>query len=255
MFVDVFRNRPADTSRFVSRSAAIYDLNVLAQRLIGVDEARRLFEAGGRADDLAPDHPIADDALITELERKLAGSVGAASARAMVSQVVTGETISLAGLVQDRGRDAARARLQPPARGAIAGSWRPRPANCGTANERLRQLDSQKDDFLSQVSHEVRTPMTSIRSFSEILLESPHLERAQSAAFPSHHPRRKHPHDPAAGRHPGPERARRRQTVRWALAPTDPDVALDNAVGICRGPGRCARDPAGAARRAPRRAV
>ena len=35
----------------------------------------------------------------------------------------------------------------------------------------LRALAPQKDDFLSQVSHEVRTPMTSIRSFSEILLD------------------------------------------------------------------------------------
>ena len=32
------------------------------------------------------------------------------------------------------------------------------------ANQRLTLLDAEKDDFLSHVSHEVRTPMTSIRS-------------------------------------------------------------------------------------------
>ena len=40
------------------------------------------------------------------------------------------------------------------------------------ANRLLKELDARKDNFLNQVSHELRTPMTSIRSFSEILLES-----------------------------------------------------------------------------------
>jgi len=37
------------------------------------------------------------------------------------------------------------------------------------ANEKLTELSEQKDAFLSQISHELRTPMTSIRAFSEIL--------------------------------------------------------------------------------------
>src|SRR5690606_28563028 len=56
-------------------------------------------------------------------------------------------------------------------------------AQLGEANERLTRLDAQKDDFLSQVSHEVRTPMTSIRSFSEILLDTPDLEAKQARHF------------------------------------------------------------------------
>jgi signal transduction histidine kinase len=40
------------------------------------------------------------------------------------------------------------------------------------ANEKLTTLSIQKDAFLSQISHELRTPMTSIRSFSEILRDS-----------------------------------------------------------------------------------
>jgi len=36
-------------------------------------------------------------------------------------------------------------------------------------NEKLTQISVQKDAFLSQISHELRTPMTSIRAFSEIL--------------------------------------------------------------------------------------
>jgi Na+/proline symporter/signal transduction histidine kinase len=233
LFVDVFRNRTVDTSRLVSRSAATYDLNVLAQRLIGVDEARRLFEAGGQGHNLEPHHPIADDALITELERKLAGSVGAASARAMVSQVVTGETISLTELLKiadetQRVRDYSR-RLEAQSQQLEAAA-----SELRRANERLTLLDSQKDDFLSQVSHEVRTPMTSIRAFSDILLQEPALDRAQSERF------LRIIHD---------ESIRMTRLLdgilelsvleggdaQWVLTPTDPEAALERAIGICRG--------------------
>ena len=43
------------------------------------------------------------------------------------------------------------------------------------ANEKLTQISVQKDAFLSQISQELRTPMTSIRSFSEILRDTESL--------------------------------------------------------------------------------
>ena len=51
------------------------------------------------------------------------------------------------------------------------------------ANTKLQTLSAQKDDFLSQVSHELRTPMTSIRSFSEILLETKDVGDQQAQRF------------------------------------------------------------------------
>lgn len=40
------------------------------------------------------------------------------------------------------------------------------------ANAELKELDRLKGDFLSNVSHELRTPLTSIRSFTEIMLDT-----------------------------------------------------------------------------------
>ena len=233
LFVDVFRNRGVDTSRFVSRSAKAYDLNVIAQSLIGVDEARRLLAPSGADTELRPHHPIVDDVLITELERKLAGSVGAATARAMVSQVVTGETISLNELrkIADETQRMREYSLQLEDQSRkLAASARELQA----ANERLRRQDMQKDDFLSQVSHEVRTPMTSIRSFAEILLDTPPPDHAESARY------LRIIHD---------ESLRMTRLLDgildlsaledgdapWALTPIDPEEALGNAIGICEG--------------------
>jgi len=175
LFVDVFRTPAETASGLIRRSAAAEDLSILAQRILGADEARRFFERAAREQGLERGPPIANDAFITQLERKLAGSIGAASARAMISEAVALESISLDQLMQlaDETRRVLEHSRQLQEKSsqleAAAGQLR-------DANERLRRLDLEKDEFLSQVSHEVRTPMTSIRSFAQILLETPGLD-------------------------------------------------------------------------------
>ncbi|MEO1579505.1 MAG: HAMP domain-containing sensor histidine kinase, partial [Pseudomonadota bacterium] len=51
------------------------------------------------------------------------------------------------------------------------------------ANEKLTALSIQKDAFLSQISHELRTPMTSIRAFSEILMDGDQMESADRQKY------------------------------------------------------------------------
>ncbi|MDZ7933611.1 MAG: histidine kinase dimerization/phospho-acceptor domain-containing protein [Emticicia sp.] len=47
-----------------------------------------------------------------------------------------------------------------------------------TANEQLKSMDKFRDDFLATVMHEIRTPLTSIKSLSEILYDNiEHSER------------------------------------------------------------------------------
>src|SRR5690606_11234644 len=100
LFVDVFRTPAEAAAALIRRSATTYDLNLLAQRILGADEAGRLFQDAGAQGHSPAAAARAEDAFISQLERKLAGSVGAASARAMISQVVTGETISLDELIK-----------------------------------------------------------------------------------------------------------------------------------------------------------
>src|SRR5690606_22039015 len=233
LFVDVFRTPAEAAAALIRRSATTYDLNLLAQRILGADEAGRLFQDAGAQGHSPAAAARAEDAFISQLERKLAGSVGAASARAMISQVVTGETISLDELIKiadetQRIREYSE-RLERKSRELEVTA-----AQLGEANERLTRLDAQKDDFLSQVSHEVRTPMTSIRSFSEILLDTPDLEAKQARHF-------------LEIIHEESVRLTRlldstldlsqleRGEAPWALERIDPEDTLDRSMRMCHG--------------------
>jgi hypothetical protein len=134
---------------------------------------------------------------LERLERRLAGSVGAATAHAMVAQSVGGSTVSVEDLMAVANEtaqimeyssqlEAKSAELERTAR------------QLREANDMLTKLSVQKDAFLSQISHELRTPMTSIRAFSEILKEGSDLNDAEQRKYAGHHPGGGDPPDPAA---------------------------------------------------------
>ncbi|MEM7404079.1 MAG: sensor histidine kinase [Pseudomonadota bacterium] len=181
-FVDVFRTPPEEAPRFQSAQVAAEDLFVLAQRILGSGPARRLF------DDMATDQgragllPLPSDAVIVGLERELTGSIGAASAHAMIRRVVGNESISMTELI-DIADETQRLIETSAALSDRTAELASTAQELRTANAQLRNLDAQKDEFLSQVSHELRTPMTSIRSFSEILLGDDPVPEADRQRF------------------------------------------------------------------------
>jgi signal transduction histidine kinase len=182
LFVDVFRNVAGTESRVIQRRAATKDLFVLAQRILGPVETHRVFDELTHGQISLDALPPPDARFIAQIERRLAGNIGAATARALVSQIATGETISLDEIIKlvDETQQVVEYshQLEEKSRQlqAVAEELR-------LANERLQQLDALKDEFLSQVSHELRTPMTSIRSFAEILLDGSELSTEQSHRF------------------------------------------------------------------------
>lgn len=183
-FVDVFRRRSMPHQNFVRGSATANDLYFVAERILGEKRAAALFEAEAR--DIGVEPALLDPTpeFIGRLERELAGSIGSASAHVMLSKVVAGGDVSLEEMMQmaDETQQAIEYSQQLE---KTSQELRLTARKLEDANAQLRELDSQKDEFLSQVSHEVRTPMTSIRSFSEILLEPGVLDEGQKQRFVS----------------------------------------------------------------------
>jgi signal transduction histidine kinase len=115
----------------------------------------------GYLPDVTPD-------FIDLLERELAGSVGAATAHAMVSQITEGVSVSVEDLIAVA--DEAAQIMEYSNKLQAKSAEQDRTARqLREANDKLTSLSVQRDAFLGQISHELRTPMTSIRAFSEIL--------------------------------------------------------------------------------------
>ncbi|MFZ1468916.1 MAG: ATP-binding protein [Paracoccaceae bacterium] len=169
-FVNVF-DEQAGTGGWSHGEAEPEQLLVMAQRILGQDAAQSLFESAargqGKSDTFLPD-PTPE--FLSQLEQGLSGSVGAATAHAMISQLVDRATVSVEDLMAVASESAqmmehsAQLEAQRETLTRTAGALR-------EANDKLTRLSVQKDAFLSQISHELRTPMTSIRAFSEILTE------------------------------------------------------------------------------------
>jgi Na+/proline symporter/nitrogen-specific signal transduction histidine kinase len=233
LFVDVFRRTGRIDPGFIRGSAAANDLFFVAQRVLGNERAVALFDVAARDSGTPVSALEPTPEFIGRLERELAGSIGAASAHVMLSKVVSGEAISLEEVMQMA--DETQQVIEYSQQLELTSSeLRSTARKLEEANAQLRELDLQKDDFLSQVSHEVRTPMTSIRSFSEILLEPEGLTADDRDRFITtiHY-----------------ESLRLTKLLDqildlsvleggekgWDNKPIDPELALDRALEVCTG--------------------
>ncbi len=168
-FVNVFNRGEAGTG-YVRGIADTEDLLVMAQRLLGGLEAQRLFQTIAQQQGKSGYLPDPTPEFVAVLERELAGSVGAATAHAMVRQIDGNAAVSVQDLLAVADESAQMLEYSNQLE-AKSKELEQTARQLRDANEKLTALSVQKDAFLSQVSHELRTPMTSIRSFSEFLME------------------------------------------------------------------------------------
>ncbi len=152
----------------VESGADSEDLLIMAQRILGPEEAQFLFRSAAAGQGLTGYLPEPTAEFLEQLERSLAGSVGSATANAMLTQMLGQSNVSVEDLLAVADETAqimeysSQLELQSAELTKTAQQLK-------DANDKLMQLSHQKDAFLSQISHELRTPMTSIRAFSEIL--------------------------------------------------------------------------------------
>ena len=166
-FVNVFDHSPSGPAW--SRSAATAeDLLIMSQRILGAAQAQAIFARAAARQGKADALPDVTPAFIAALERELSGSVGAATAHAMIAQLTQGAAVTVDDLFALA--DETAQILEYSNRLQAKSDEQDRTARAlREANAKLMALSVQKDAFLSQISHELRTPMTSIRSFSDIL--------------------------------------------------------------------------------------
>ncbi len=123
----------------------------------------------------------ADARTVYFAETLLSGAIGGASARVMVASVTQEEALGL-DEVLDILDEASQIRAYSHELERKSRELEAATAELRAANLRLQELDRLKDDFMSSVTHELRTPLASIRAFSEILHDDPDMEEAERNA-------------------------------------------------------------------------
>jgi signal transduction histidine kinase len=180
-FVNVFDIQNG-TRGWSAGGAEAEDLLVMAQRILGTTEAQAFFQAAAAAQGKAGYLPDTTPDFLEGLERRLSGAVGSATAHAMIAQIVGGSLVSVEDLMAVANETAQimeySSQLEAKSEELTRTARQLR-----EANEMLQKLSVQKDAFLSQISHELRTPMTSIRAFSEILKEADDLTPEEARRY------------------------------------------------------------------------
>ena len=111
-----------------------------------------------------------------------------------------------------------------------------------TTSRACKRLEAVRRDFVANVSHELKTPVTSIKGFAETLLDGAMDDPEAGAALPAHHRRAGRPPELD---HRGPARA----LQRWSAASR---AAAWRSQEARRLP-TCSRSPSRSAPRRPRR--
>lgn len=170
LFVNIY-DRTGPARSWTRPVAEAEDLLPIAQRILGISEGQNFFRAQAALQGKQGFLPDITPEFLEALELKLSGSVGAATAHAMLAQSVGTAVVSVEDLMAVASETAQimeySAQLEAKSEELTRTARKLR-----DANEMLQKLSIQKDAFLSQISHELRTPMTSIRAFSEIMMDS-----------------------------------------------------------------------------------
>ena len=175
LFVDVFKRDKGAAETLWRGSAHVDDLLQLVSRFLGTERTRQLFGRHARERGVSGvEHMRADAALVHFAETQLAGAIGSASARVMVSSVVQEEPLGL-DEVMNILDEASQVRAYSRELEEKSQALEKATAELREANDQLKELDRLKDDIMSSVTHELRTPLTSIRALSEMMFDDPDI--------------------------------------------------------------------------------
>lgn len=179
-FVDVLQpDRQQLRGNLIPRTAKAEDVKFILERFLGHERAVEIMET-----DLTGQHHKgeAGEALIHRAETQLGGVIGASSARTVMASVVRErplEVDQIMSLLDETRQAIAYSHELEQKSAALEQSTRELKA----ANEKLRELDELKDEFMFTVTHELKTPLTSIRAFTELLRDNPEMPQEKSAEF------------------------------------------------------------------------
>ena len=184
LFVNIgsYINRKQEID-LIRREGDVAELINLLHRFTGTRRARISLKKFERNHGIRlNEQSTANAEFVQFVETQIAGSIGAASARTVIRSMVREDPISLEEMFQilDQTREIFQ---YSKALERKSSELETTTTQLRIANEQLKELDRLKADFITTVTHELRTPITAIKSLANILLENPELEESEKVRF------------------------------------------------------------------------
>jgi signal transduction histidine kinase len=182
IFVDIFKHAGGSENTVWKGTAYLPDLRSLLQNFLGASRSEKLLNNYAVRHKIPTDIKRADPRLVTFSEKILAGIIGSASARIMVSSVTKEEEVKIEEVLHILRESQQMIELNKELRKKST-ELQKTTQQLTIANEQLKDMDEKKDEFLYTVTHELRTPITSIRAMAEIVYDNPDMEENENEKF------------------------------------------------------------------------
>lgn len=167
---------------FLKRRVLLTDLSSVLERFLGKPIQESIWKKYSPQLSDPKMEDLASQELVSYAENQLTGSLGSASARIIMHSITTSEPVNFDEVLQ------VLEQTQEIVRYSEALERKSTELETSTrklqkANAKLKELDKLKAEFITTVTHELRTPITSIKAFSKILQDNPNLEPEKKQSF------------------------------------------------------------------------
>jgi signal transduction histidine kinase/Na+/proline symporter len=163
--------------------AHLGDLFNVLGNFIGEEKSKQLVTKFAEKNDIKlEESSFAPSEIVAFTERILSGVVGSSAARSLIKRTTFEEEISyqeMYAIIQD----SQKVRASFSELKKKSAELEKAKAALQAANDELNQADQLKNEFLYTVTHELKTPLTSIIALSEIVLDNPDLDEASRSLY------------------------------------------------------------------------
>jgi Na+/proline symporter/signal transduction histidine kinase len=169
LFVNIHNLEATQDEKVAWRGQAkLKDLHLVLSNFMGAARTERMIEGYAYRNKIDLTHHDADPRLVNFIERILGGIIGSSSARILVSSITKEEEIKMHEVINMLRESQQIMHLNKELRRKSAELLKAT-EELTKVNIQLKEVDAMKDEFLYTVTHELRTPVTSIRAMAEIL--------------------------------------------------------------------------------------
>lgn len=181
LYVNIEKYSKSPDIEVIRREASVQKLKHLLVRYLGSNKARQLLKAfDGKFSDKNDD--FASQEFINYIEKSLTGAFGSASAKLLLSTDIRSENITLEQL-RELLNQTKEILEYSQALESKTEELTKASQELADANAQLKHLDILKAEFVSTVTHELRTPITTIRSFTQMLSKKHDIDPTMRAEF------------------------------------------------------------------------